>query len=209
MQNNSGSLLILLVMIVLNIPAELRAQDYQYKGEVYALAGIGGMLDDETNLGQGLVVGGGVGYRFHRRWGVSFDVSRNEHHRDFGTNLQAEGHAVLVGGSAQFFFRPETSAQPYLRAGVNYARYRGTFRFKGSTLPGGLPVPGIVETGSQAFFGPDFGCGVRLFVTRKLSIRPEVRFAAHDGLHKYDFARDILEPRLWVGSLTVGLGYHW
>lgn len=209
MKYNIGLKFTLSVCLALGIASTVRAQDYQYKGEVYANAGINGMTDDETNLGKGWVVGGGVGYRFHRRWGVSFDVSRNAHHRDFGTNLLADGHAVLVGGSAQFFFRPETSAQPYLRLGVNYARYRGTFTYKAFTPPVGPPVAGSVETGSQDFFGPDFGFGVRFFATKKLSIRPEVRVAAPGGLHQYDFARDILEPGLFVGSFTVGVGYHW
>src|SRR5689334_25412585 len=127
MKDRIGLKLALAVCVALGITSTARAQDYQYKGEVYANAGINGMTDTETNMGKGLVVGGGVGYRFHRRWGVSFDVSRNGHYRDFGSPLTAEGHAVLVGGSAQFFFRPETSVQPYLRFGVNYVRYKGTF----------------------------------------------------------------------------------
>ena len=200
--------IVLLSLLFVGGTSVAAAQDYEYKGEVYGNAGVGGMLDDETNLGKGLVVGGGLGYRFHRRWGVSFDVSRNAHHRDLGA-LKADGHAVLVGGSVQFFFRPETNVQPYLRFGANYARYHGTFTFKPSTPPFGTPVPGSSETGSQNFFGPDVGFGVRFFATKKISIRPEVRFAAHSGLRDYDFARDILEPGLWVGAFTVGVGYHW
>jgi len=209
MKHNWSLSSVLFSLLFIGLTNVVVAQDYQYKGEVYGNAGIGGMLDDETNLGQGLVVGGGFGYRFHRRWGVSFDVSRNAHHRDFGTSLITDGHAVLIGGSAQFFFRPDTSAQPYLRFGVNYARYQGSFTYKPFTPPFGAPVPGSIETGSQNFFGPDVGFGVRFFVTKKISIRPEVRFAAHNGLRNYDFARDILEPGLWVGSFTVGVGYHW
>lgn len=209
MKNNWSLKIVLLSLLFIGLNGSAAAQDYEYKGEVYGNAGGSAMTDDETNLGKGLVVGGGLGYRFHRRWGLSFDISRNAHYRDFGTYLTADGHAVLIGGSAQFFFRPETSVQPYLRIGVNYARYKGTFTRKPFTPPFGTPVPGSSETGSQNFFGPDCGFGVRFFATKKISIRPEVRFAAHGGLRDYDFARDILEPGLWVGSFTIGVGYHW
>ena len=209
MKHNFCLQFILFLLVALCGANVIYAQDYRYKGEFYGNVGGNLMNDDETNLGKGLVVGGGIGYRFHRRWGVSFDVARNAHHRDFGTNLLADGHAVLVGGSAQFFFRPETNAQPYLRLGVNYARYRGTYTVKAFTPPFGQPVPGSIKTGAQNFFGPDFGFGVRFFATKRLSIRPEVRFAAHSGTHEYNYARDILEPGLWIGSFTIGAGYHW
>ncbi len=93
---------------------------------------------------------------------------------------------------------------------MNYANYNGTFTRKPFIPPPGFPPePGSSRTGSQNFAGPDFGVGVRIFVTKKISICPEARFAAHHGMHDYDFTRDILEPGLWVASFTIGVGYHW
>ncbi len=201
--------ILMLFIIYLATSSSVSAQEYQYKGEVYGNVGISGMTDDETILGKGLAVGGGIGYRFHRRWGVTFDVSRNGHQRDT-ESFKFEGNAVVVGGSTQFFFRPETKVQPYLRFGVNYARYSGTFTRKPFNPPSGFPpVPGSSESGSQNFIGPDVGFGVRIFATKKISIRPEARFAAHGSLRDYDFRRDILEPGLWVASFTIGVGYPW
>jgi hypothetical protein len=165
------------------------------------------MTDDETNPGQGLVVGGGLGYRFHRRWGVSFDVSRNAHHRDFGTSLITDGHAVLIGGSAQFFFRPDTNAQPYLRFGVNYARYKAASRISPSLRPSARPCR-IIETGSQNFFGPDVGLACASLRRKRF------RFARKCALPRIAvsqlrFCARHFGAGLWVGSFTVGVGYHW
>jgi hypothetical protein len=41
-----------------------------------------------------------------------------------------------------------------------------------------------------------------------MSLRPEVRlFVGHNG--RYDPARDVIEPGLYLTSLVVAVGYHW
>ncbi len=200
---------LLLLLFTFIMPVFVFAQDIDYKGEIYGNVGYGRLFDDETNLGTGLVVGGGIGYRFNRRWAVTFDVSRIGHQRETESYI-FEGYALLVGGGLQYHFRPESKAQPYIRLGLSFAHYDGATIGKPFLPPPGFPpVPGFVENGTQNFLGPDIGVGVKIFVTKKISIRPEYSFAIHGGFHAYDPPRDILEPGLWAPRFTVGIGYHW
>lgn len=65
-----------------------------------------------------------------------------------------------------------------------------------SRRPLARPCQAQAKPVRKNFFGPDVGFGVRFFAAKKLSMRPEVRFAAPGGLRDYDGARDILEPGL-------------
>jgi len=186
-------------------PGLVFAQASDSRSEVFFNVGHGKLLDDETNLGSGLVIGLGYGYRLNQRWSLVLEGSRNDHLRDrSGESFKFEGHAYLVGGGLHYHFRPQTNFQPYLRFGLNYAHYSGTITRKTT-----IPPPGIEDSGSQSLVGPDVGVGIKIFASRKISIRPEYRFAIHSGLHKYDPARDIVEPGLWAPRFNIGIGFHW
>jgi hypothetical protein len=109
-----------------------------------------------------------------------------------------------------YHFLPESKAQPYLRLGLSYGHYDGRFVRKAVTPPPGFPAtPESVRSGKQDFVGPDIGVGVKIFTSKQISIRPEFRFAALQGLHRYDPARDIIEQPLFAGWFSIGIGYHW
>jgi Outer membrane protein beta-barrel domain len=200
---------ILLSLSTILLPEMASAQDPDYKREVYGHVGYGKLLDDETNLGNGLAVGGGFGYRITRRLGVTLEVSRNGHRRE-ESYIKIEGSALLIGGGLQYHFRAESNAQPYFRVGLSFAHYNGTFTYPPSPSFPGIPQrPGFEESGTQNFVGPEVGVGIKIFVNKKISIRPEARIAIHSGFHKYDPPRDILEPALWAPRFNIGIGYHW
>lgn len=193
------------LIICLVTPGFALAQASDHNSEVFFNVGYGKLLDDETMLGNGMVVGFGYAYRLNRRWGLTLEGSRNNHLRDrSGEAFKFEGHAILAGGSLQYHFRPQTNVQPYLRFGLNFAHYKGTITRKTT-----VPPPGVEASGTQNLVGPDIGVGMKIFASRKISIRPEYRFAIHSGFHDYDPARDIVEPGLWAPRFTIGIGFHW
>ncbi len=91
-------------------PGLVFAQVSDSGSEVFFNVGHGKLLDDETNLGSGLVFGFGYGYRFNQRWSLVLEGSRNDHLRDrSGESFKFEGHAYLAGGGLQYHFRDRFS----------------------------------------------------------------------------------------------------
>jgi hypothetical protein len=200
---------VFLLPLVITLYTPVCAQSGEYKGEVFAKAGYGSLGDDEGGRGRGLVAGGGLGYRLTPRWGAEFEVTRNAARRETSSFVM-DGYALLVGGGVNYHFLPEAKAQPYLRLGLSYGHYDGKFISKAITAPPGFPgTPETVRSGKQNFIGPDFGVGVKIFASERISIRPEFRFAALKGAHSFDPARDILEQPLFAGWFSIGVGYHW
>jgi hypothetical protein len=199
----------LLFLLAVTMPVPGLAQGEPYKGEVFGNVGYNLLGDDEGSRGDGVSFGGGIGYRFSRRWGLVFEASRNGHHRET-SEFEMDGYAALVGGALQYHLLAESKAQPYLRFGLSYARYEGRFVWKPVTPPPGFPAqPGSISSTSQNFLGPDLGVGVKVFVTPSVSIRPEFRLAALSGLRDYNPFRDVIEPPLFSTGFSVGIGYHW
>jgi hypothetical protein len=209
--NRSRSLLSVIFLLSLAIVDcnSARAQSAEYKGEVFAKVGYGSLGDDEGSRGRGVVAGGGVGYRLTPHWGLEFEASRNSGRRET-SSFEMDGYALLVGGGVNYRFLPDRKFQPYLRLGLNYGHYDGKFVSKAIIPPSGFPtIPESVRSGKQNFLGPDFGLGFKIFTSERISIRPEFRFAALQGVHNYDPARDILEQPLFAGWFSIGIGYHW
>lgn len=195
--------------LVVALFGSARAQGAEYKGEVFAKVGYGSLADDEGSRGRGVVAGGGIGCRLTPRWGLDFEVSRIDGRRET-SSFEMDGYALLAGGAVNYHLIKEGKVQPYLRLGVTYGHYDGKFVRKAIIPPPGFPAtPESVRSGKQSFLGPDFGFGFKIFMTERVSIRPEFRLAALQGLKRYDPARDILERPLFAGWLSIGIGYHW
>ena len=128
------------VLFLITFVAREKAVAQEYKSEVYGNLGYGSVGDDDYSLGDGIVVGAGIGYRFSRRWGATFDVSRHTHHRDFssyGMDKHWDGHSLLLPGSLLCHFRPESRTQPYVRFGMSYAHQEhNEFHRETIDLPG-------------------------------------------------------------------------
>ncbi len=181
------------------------AQGSEYRGEIFGNIGVVKIFDDETNLGNGVGYGGGIGYRFTRRLGVDFEVNSLNHRRDAGVWV-IDGYALTAGGGLQVHFLPESTAQPFVRAAIVWARYHGTSR-SNPTFEPGLPPQSI--TSNQTFYGPEIGGGIRFFAGKRWSIRPEFRMTLLNGTKDYLPGRDIIEPGLWAPRFNVAVAYHW
>ncbi len=182
----------------------------EYKGEVFGSFGHGSVGEDDGSLGGGFVLGGGIGYRFSRRWGVEFDISRHGYQRDFsgdGIVHQWDGNALILAGSLLCHFRPEDRTQPYLRFGVSYANqelnevYRVTP--SASFDPGSEAREETIHRTTK-HMGLDLGFGVRIFVSERVSIRPELRYSILNERGGGKFPEVLHVP--WV---SVGVSYHW
>jgi len=192
-------------LLILTLTPSLVLAQIDHRSEVFINLVHGKLLDDETNLGSGFGYGLGYAYRVNRRWSIVLEGATNDHLRDrSGESFKFEGYVALVGGGLQYHFRPLTKVEPYFRFGVNAAHYYGTITRKTT-----IPPPGIERNGSQYLAGPDIGVGIKIYVNKRISIRPEYRFAINSGFRDYDPTRDIIEPGLWVSRVSIGIGYHW
>jgi hypothetical protein len=147
-------------------------------------AGWGSLWDDETLLGRGVPVVGGVGWLIADRVRLSSEVDWLAHSRDAGY-LAAEGDEVSVLGRATYLFgAPESRVRPLAGAGVGFMRSTGRFTTR-STVPGanGFPMPGpSVETPWTATRGVfELHAGVRIALHPRAAIRPEFRWGGSLG----------------------------
>jgi opacity protein-like surface antigen len=202
----------LTVVFLFSAVAAEKAIAQEYKGEVYGNFGYGSVADDDYSLGNGVVVGGGFGYRFSRRWGFAVDFSRNAHSRDLsseGIVNKWDGHSLILNGSMVCHFRPESRTRPYLRFGVSYARQEHNEFYQETPSVFLDPFMGS-ETREETlhatndFVGLDLGFGVKIFVSERISIRPELRYATLSVIGDGG-SPDVL----WAPWFSVGIGYHW
>lgn len=182
------------------------AQGLPYKGDVHGNFGYGNVSDDDGSLGNGPVIGGGIGYRFSRRWGVSVDISRNAHNRDFsreGIVHKWDGHSLILNGSLLVHFRPESRTQPYIRFGLSYAQQELTVLYKETPSFGPPEVQEETRSTTNNFLGLDLGAGVRIFVAERISVKPQFRLAT------LSVRGGGFPDTLWATWFCVGIGYHW
>lgn len=205
-RHNLNSIIKTAVFIsIINIVSviEIPAQGTDYRKEVFGNIGYGKIYDDETNLGGGVGVGGGFGYRFTRRLGVDFEVNSLNHNRDAGV-WEFDGRALTAGAGFQVHFLPESPAQPFIRAGLVWARYEANFESRVAEVP---PIPNISYT--QNVFGPEVGGGIRFFIGKRWSVRPEFRMTILDNSRDYVPGRSAIELPLCSPRFNLGIGYHW
>ena len=169
------------------------AQTPATRGEVFGSLGGGKAFDDEGGLGGGLDVGGGAGFRITPRFAIEGQVNRIHHRRDFSSGVRFEGIALFTTASLVYHFS-ESKAQPYVLAGLGVVNFENRSRF-----PEDGPLPERKSTG----FATNFGGGAKLFLNRRVSLRPEFR------LFFGDTAGSGVEPRYCVLRGSVAISYHW
>ena len=182
---------------------ELRAQDFAFKGEVFGKIGAAWPNDVVDVIGRGFIFGGGGGYMLSDRWEVVAEVQRQENSRDLGPGAYFyEGKLLTIGGSFQYHFS-RSRLQPYIRAGLNHARFDGARGFRADD-----DNPEKRTEGKQAFWRPDLGFGCKIFLSKHISIKPEARVYL-GSLPGYDPSWDPVDPGLVRTEFNIGLGYHW
>ena len=164
--------------------------------------------DDETNLGKGVVVSGGVAQPLGRHLSVEGEVSWARHLRDSGY-LAAEGTPLIGTARLAYLFQPpESRARAFASGGLSVVHSTGHFTTR--TIlpgPGGFPVDGPSTRSDWSLTKPAFelGGGVSIKSGDRLAFRPEVRWTStiHDGAS----SPSTIEPPLWI--VRAGVTVEW
>ena len=194
--------LIVGAMVVFGAAAGVQAQT------VFGGAGWTAGWDDETNLGKGVMLSGGVAQPLGRRLAVEGEVSWARHLRDSGY-LAAVG-TPLIGTArlAYLFQRPESRARAFASAGLGVVHSTG--HLTNRTIlpgPGGFPVDGPSIQREWSLTQPAFevGAGVSIKSGDRLSFRPEVRWTSTTSATRP--SGSTLEPPLWI--IRTGVTVEW
>jgi opacity protein-like surface antigen len=157
-----------LVVSLLVVPAGVFAQgvpDNSYKVEAFGSVGWAGLfrLDDSTSFGSSASPGAGIGVRLFKGLGLEVDVH----------GLRTRGESVRSGmavstNAAYHFSTRHQAVQPYLLGGVGMLRTH----YSASTSVNPQAMTELTDTG----WGVSVGGGVRVFLTPRVSLRPEVRY---------------------------------
>ena len=152
--------------------------------EVTAGAGWGSLWDDETLLGRGVALNGGVGWLLGNRIRLSGDVDWLGHSRDAGY-LAADGNLISVFGSGSYLFGARSSTvRAVAGAGIGVMHSSGTLTTH-SLIPGpnGLPAPGPDTARPWTTTQPAFDLhgGVRIAMHPRAVLGPEMRWRASFG----------------------------
>jgi len=199
---NATAGVIVSVMVLSAIPARVQAQT------VFGGAGWTSGWDDETNLGKGVVVSGGVAQPLGRHLSVEGEVSWARHLRDSGY-LAAEGTPLIgVARLAYLFQPPKSRGRAFASGGLSVVHSTGHFTTR--TIlpgPGGFPVDGPSTRSDWSLTKPAFelGGGVSIKSGDRLAFRPEVRWTS--TIHDDASSRSTIEPPLWI--LRAGVTVEW
>ncbi|MCI0415749.1 porin family protein [bacterium] len=162
------------------------AQAPDYKTEVFGLAGIAGIHDDESYLGTGINFGGGLGLRLSRRFGFNIEGYYADSTRNFSSGVHIESNATTLAVDFHVYF-PTGKVEPYVLVGTGLTRFNQT----GSFID---PEFRSTDTG----YTLQWGGGARIFLAPHVSIRPEFKWVSSSNISFVNQLRG-----------TVSVGYHW
>jgi opacity protein-like surface antigen len=200
MRNGMAGVMVMVAMLAA-APDAVQAQT------IFGGVGVASLWDDETLLGRGPLVSGGVAWPLGRHAVVEGELAWARHVRDSGY-LAVEGTPLV--GTARFawlFQGPESRARVFASAGVGVVHSTGTLTMR-SVIPGpdGRPVDGPSERRDWSLTQPSFelGTGVSIRTGQRVSIRPEVRWTTTAADPS---ARSTLEPPIWI--IRAGVTLEW
>ena len=191
------------VMVLSGMAARAQAQT------VFGGAGWTSGWDDETKLGKGVVVSGGVAQPLGRHLSVEGEVSWARQLRDSGY-LAAQG-TPLIGTArlAYLFQRPERRARAFASGGLSVVHSTGHFTTR-TILPGlgGFPAEGPSTRSDWSLTRPAFelGGGVSIKSGDRIAFRPEMRWTS--TISDDAASRSTLEPPLWILRAGVTVGWR-
>ena len=192
----------LLVLLWAGAVSSVHAQTTADTGLVVSAgSGWGGLWDDETNLGRGAPVAGGVAAVLGGKLRIGADVDWTSHVRDSGY-LRTEGTLVGTFARATYLFGASDSAlRPLVGAGLGVLHSTGTLITSSFVAgPNGLPTPGpeVRQPWSLTHKAYELHGGMQVRLNDRLALRPEGRWRATFG----SAAASSIEPPL-IGIQTV------
>jgi len=161
--------------------------------EVFGSAGWGTWWDDEGATVGGVAAGGGIGRRLLPQFALEGEVIAFRGSRRYsGPAPVYRSRGVLATGNGLLYvFRGErTQVFVLLGAGVTHSTAETSFGDYRSSRSG-------------SGFVANAGAGVKLFIRRNVSLRPEVRLAGCTA------GSSLIEPFSAELRFSLGLGYHW
>lgn len=200
---------VLLVVALTLTPAEANAQSSPSAGwSASAGAGWGALWDDETHLGRGVPIAGGVALTMAGRLVVGGDIDWTAHVRDSGY-LRTEGRLTGLFARATYVFgTPGATIRPLIGAGMGAVHSSGTLIMRSTVFgPSGQPTQGPEERTSwtQTHPAAELHGGLQFPLSDRLSLRSEARWRTTLGRS----ASTVLEPPLLgiqgMVHLDVGL----
>lgn len=203
-------LLVALTLVMLGATSEVRAQaprsDAGKRLRVTAGVGMATVWDDETFLGRGLLLSGGIAKPVGSHAVVEGELSWSSHHRDSGY-LAADGTLIIGMGRLSWLFRSANSrVRPFASAGLGVVHSTG-FLTSRSSLVGanGFPIAGPSIRTDWSLTDPavELGTGVTIAAGERISFRPAVRWTSTT-----QSSRGALEPPLWLPRLELTVGWR-
>jgi opacity protein-like surface antigen len=204
---------IYLTCFLLFAPASLAqnqaASEWDYKLELTGNIGHGWFHHGDSLWGSGLDFGGGIGVRPFRGAlrGLGFEVELASLHQDQPLSDVASRSlkSFLLSGNAVYHFNGRGRVQPFVVGGLGMVRaeYRFTCSecvFNEDPITGQLiPIP-YLEQIHATKLGITLGTGIKLAVTRHISLRPQILLVNTTPGSGYNWT--------WT-RFQFGTGFHW
>jgi hypothetical protein len=155
---------VILAALVLLVPAFASAQSI----EVFGVTGGTQVWDDEGNIGFGVPLGAGIGFKSPNGWGIEglFDTQKAE--RNFSSGVRFD--STIIGARARVLkYFGNSGVQPYAGGGLGFTQIEST-----RAEPPGFG--GVFSSTSKAATISGFG-GVRIPAGNRLFVRPEFEIA--------------------------------
>lgn len=162
----AGVLLFLFIPILQTVAEDYSFNRYGYKTEVFGVVGTGSWDYDDSAL----LLGGGVVYRAYPKAGfeVAYRHMNNERNYTFPEGNQGNKETANILTASVHYYFSEQRYQPYLLLGGGLIANRRSGFFNS-------PEQDYTFDYDHRSFVLEAGGGVDLFITNKLSVRPDVR----------------------------------
>jgi opacity protein-like surface antigen len=131
--------------------------------EIFATTGVVQLWDDEGNIGLGVPIGGGVGFRSPHGWGIEGLAETQKAKRNFDSGVVFDSTVTAARARILKYFG-DGRTQPYAGGGLGVTRIKSA-----RTEPfGGNVFRRTSTSGTVSGFG-----GLRIAAGNRLFVRPE------------------------------------
>jgi hypothetical protein len=160
---------VVLLILSVSIAAAQEEYDYSrfsYKGEVFGNLGSGSWEYDNS----GLVYGGGIVFRPYPKAGFEIQFRHLQADDEYsipGVFQQIDESGLIFSGAVHYYFS-EMRFQPYVLLGGGYASRHANIFYRDPDFEHRSEF-------DEASVVIEAGTGVNIFLTNKISVRPDVR----------------------------------